>query len=360
MRLRDALLDRAQSILRRHGRKLWWFHSIYALGLGATVVLFAQRGFENARLLSVSVIAVWLLVLVYFRLFAKRTETSEQREALPPTTTAGARAKLRFFVMTYVLKNLYQGMLFFLLPFYWKSSTPGAENFFFVMLLGACAVLSTLDIVFDRFVLRHRALASVFHGLTLFACLNLVVPALFPNTRTLYSLLTAAAITGVGFFSLHAPIGALLRGRNVAILVLGIAIGVTAAYFGRTFVPPVPMYVSRAAVGPKTLKDNSLRLAMEVKVLRSSVIEELQAVTDVVVPGGQGDNLHHVWRHEGREVHRWASDTVHLGGPRGTVRLLSKLAGRDLPKKLDGEWMVDVQTEDGQLVGRTTFTVEPD
>ena len=80
-------------------------------------------------------------------------------------------------------------MLFFLLPFYWKSTTLDAADVWFVGLLGTCAVLSTLDIVFDRVLMRWRWIASVFHGITLFGCLNLVIPALFPDTRTLYSLL---------------------------------------------------------------------------------------------------------------------------------------------------------------------------
>jgi hypothetical protein len=109
--------------------------------------------------------------------------------------------------MTYVLKNLYQGMLFFLLPFYWKSASLDAPNRWFAILLSGCAVLSTLDLVFDRVLMRWRTLASLFYGVTLFACLNLVVPALFPHTRTLFTLLFAAGISVVGFSTLHLPLG---------------------------------------------------------------------------------------------------------------------------------------------------------
>ena len=41
--LLDAIIDRIQSVLARHGRKLWWFHSVYALTLGSFVVLLAVR-----------------------------------------------------------------------------------------------------------------------------------------------------------------------------------------------------------------------------------------------------------------------------------------------------------------------------
>jgi hypothetical protein len=44
-------------------------------------------------------------------------------------------------------------------------------------------------------------------------------------------------------------------------------------------------------------------------------------------------------------------------GAEGTVRLRSGLTGQEVPKQLVGLWMVDVETQDGQLVGRVNFTV---
>jgi hypothetical protein len=40
------------------------------------------------------------------------------------------------------------------------------------------------------------------------------------------------------------------------------------------------------------------------------------------------------------------------------VRLKSSLTGRNLPARLVGRWTVDVETEDGQLVGRVAFEVK--
>ncbi|HEY8089347.1 MAG TPA: DUF5924 family protein, partial [Polyangiaceae bacterium] len=291
---RMRLLTRVRRFLRDHGHKLWWLHSAYALALGAGVVAFARKGFEHARWLAVSLGVAWLLLVLVFRLFAR----DGQMRAFEATD---ARTRVRFYVMTYALKNLYQGMLFFLLPFYWKSTTFDAANGWFVVLLAACAVLSTLDIVFDRVLMRWRALASLFHGITLFGCLNLVVPALFPDTRTLWTLLAAAGIAVVGFWTLHVTARILRKKVYLGLFVLSVGAAVGLAYAARSAIPPVPMYVSRAAVGPKQLADG--RLAMEVKTLDPSVIQELIAVTDVVVPGGKGDRLRHVWLREGLVVH---------------------------------------------------------
>jgi len=224
-----------------------------------------------------------------------------------------------------------------------------------VLLLGACAIISTLDIVFDRVLMRWRWLASTFHAIALFGCLNLVIPALLPDTRELWSLLAAAACAVVSFWTLHVTKRLLRKRITAAAFAASLAAGVGAAYLGRSIIPPVPMYVSSAAVGPKQLEDG--RLAMEVKTLHPSVIQELIAVTDVVVPGGKGDRLRHVWRQEGREVHRTTEETSRIDGPKGVVRLRSSLTGRDLPADLAGKWRVDVETDDGQLVGRAEFDV---
>src|ERR1700737_696669 len=94
--------------------------------------------------------------------------------------------------------------------------------------LGACAILSTLDIVFDRVLMRFRALASIFHGITLFGCLNLVIPALFPDTRTLWSLLAAAGVTVIGFWTLHVTGRVLRKKVYIAVFVLSLGAGLGA------------------------------------------------------------------------------------------------------------------------------------
>ncbi len=342
------LLQKVRDVLRKHGRKLWWLHSAYALGLGLTVVAFAQKGFDHARWLAVTVGAAWLLVVLFFRIFGSG-------EAQARVHTAGGNVRFRFFAMTYVLKNLYQGMLFFLLPFYWKSTTFAGKNAFFLVLLATCALVSTLDIVFDRVVFRIRALASVFHGIALFGCLNLVVPALFPNTRTLTSLLVAAGVTVVAFWTIHVNLAMTRDRRWLFVFAASMAAALGAVYALRASIPPVPMYLAKGAVGPIVLPDG--RLGMVVHELHPSVIDKLIAITDVVVPGGKGDRLLHVWRHDGHEIHRATETTSRVDGPSKTVRLRSALSGRELPQHLVGEWAIDVETEDNQLVGRVSFVV---
>jgi hypothetical protein len=114
------------------------------------------------------------------------------------------------------------------------------------------------------------------------------------------------------------------------------------------------MYIATGAVGPSLLPDG--RLTMQVSTLHESLIQEMHALTDVVIPGGHGNNLHHVWRREGLAVQQ---GPVTPGGepPAGTVRLRSTLRSFNLPSDISGHWSIDVVTEDDQLVGRVPFEV---
>ncbi|MBI5513990.1 MAG: DUF2914 domain-containing protein [Deltaproteobacteria bacterium] len=339
----------AQAFLGRHGRQLWWVHSVYALGLGLSVVLFARKGFAHARWLTLTLGAAWLLVVVFFHRWGNGERVQRARANTPGT-------RLQLVAMTYVLKNLYQGMLFFALPFYWSSATRGASNRWFVLLVGVLAVLSTLDAVFDRFLMRWRALAGVFHAMTIFTALHLVVPALLPGTRTLWVLLAAAALAVVAFWTLHAPAGSLREWRYQLALGLSVVLGTGAAWAARRVIPPVPMYTVSAQVGESTLPDG--RLATVLMEAHRSVAPKLVAVTDVAVPGGRGDALVHVWRDHGVERLRVTEGSMEQRRvSAGVLRLRSSMALVRMPPHPAGPWTVDVETADGQLVGRATFTI---
>ena len=337
---------RIRAFLKRHHAKLWWLHSAYALALGALVATFAQKGFENARLLVIMVIVTWVLVVLLFRFFGEGSERKLESTG----------KKVRFYVMTYFLKNLYQGMLFFLLPFYWKSATLGEANGYFLILLCLCAFLSTMDIVFDQFLMKWRLASSVYYGLTLFAAMNLAIPAIFPMAEVLHTLLGAAGTTVIAFWAFHFGFKQLKKPVMAGIFVAVLGSGVGAAYLGRTAIPPVPMYLEKGAVGPEVLDDG--RLAFQTSELNVAYVKDLHAVTYVAVPGGGGQDLIHEWTHDGALVASepaWIDDRVRKGGT--VIRLRSRIKKSDLPKDTSGIWHVDVKTDAGQLVGRIQFTV---
>jgi hypothetical protein len=341
------LREIGRDLLKRHEKKIWWLHTCYALSLGAFVATFAQKGFERARMLTLTLPVAWLLVVFFFRFFG----TGAQQDFM----TAWPGARRRFFIMSYLMKNLFQGMLFYLLPFYWKSSSFDAKTQTMLCLLGGCAVLSTLDLVFDRVLLRFKLIASAFFALTLFGCTNLVVPVLFPDSPSLVTLLVSSGLAAATFMLFHLPISALKNPIGAAAFVVFVTVGVGLMYVGRAGMPPVPLYLKAGGVGPSVREDGTL--ALEARVLREGSFKELYAVTDVSVIG-KNEAFRHVWRHDKKVVAHQAAE-ARASGQKNTVRVASRVPAETLRELGDGHYTVDVETDSGQIVGRVAFDIEP-
>lgn len=340
---RPGLMGRARAFLDKHHQKLWWLHSAYALALGAFVATFAAKGLAYVRWLLLFVVVAWFIIVAVFRLVGSGRDQS----------LSTPRQKLHFLLMTYVLKNLYQGMLFFLLPFYWKTSTAGTPTTWFLGLLMACAALATLDVIFDRVLMRWRLLASLYYGMALFACLNLAVPALL-GLPAVYSLALAAAGATIGFWTLHFGLRQLRRLPVALVFFFTVLLAVGGLHAARRAIPPVPLTLVDAAVGPRLLPDG--RLALEVTALHEDLMNQMIAVTDVLTLTPTEEQFVHVWRHFDQEVLR-LTPTRSIADP-DRIRLRSTLQAEQLPENRAGPWTVDVETEHGQLVGRFGFQVK--
>ncbi|MBR58207.1 MAG: hypothetical protein CMH54_09320 [Myxococcales bacterium] len=344
--------------LEKHGRKLWWLHSFWALVWGMLFMVLAGKGYSYSRFLLISVCIVWVVIVLLFRFVGsgedRRVDTKGQ--------------KVRFYAMTYVLKNLYQGMLFFLLPYYWQSSTVGTPNFYFVVFLASCALVSTLDIVFDNYLMKWKTIASGFYVFTLFACLNVALPSILPDIASIWTLLLAGVLSMAAFLLMHFPARLLREKVYISWLVAIILVWLTSIYMVRKWIPPVPMYLTHAAVGPALVtgetveEEKGMVLEMEVKALHRTVMDrDLFAITEVVAPGGLGEKLRHRWRQLGPNGATYGAGTVVLPTEkRGVVRVQSKLPiakVKEHGEDTTGRWIVDVLTGDGRLVGRTGFRV---
>jgi hypothetical protein len=258
--------------------------------------------------------------------------------------------------MTYLMKNLFQGMLFFLLPLYWKSGSAEARTITIFYLLGACAILSTLDLVFDRVLLRYKLVASLFFGVTLFGCMNVAIPALLPSVPTIAVLLVSGGLAISTFFLFHVPFVWLRRPLVAGALASLVALGVLSFYAGRRAFPAVPMYIKAGGVGPAIAEDGSLEY--EVKSVKAMALADLYAVTDVAVVD-KGVHLSHVWRREGVKVAH--TDVAEIAAPAEAhlVRVASHLDPAHVKDAPPGRYTVDVVTDAGQIVGRVSFDVRP-
>src|SRR5512135_1433720 len=219
---------------RAHADQVWWLHSAYALLLGFGFMWLGSRNFTYLRVAVFHISFIWLTSLLLPRLLI---------HPVVPSRWA-PRIKL---IINFFNKNLYQQMLFFVLPIYYASSTPGSVNVAFVILVGLSAILSTLDIVYDRHVSVKRGLTAAFFAFNLFALINVMLPILWSVSNTATTRISAL-MAFLGFLTLRYPSSPSSLRRAAIVSATGLAI-LGAVELGRSMIPPVPLRLASVAFG---------------------------------------------------------------------------------------------------------------
>lgn len=326
-------------------QKIWWFHSFFALSFGVGVMAFARKGLAHADKVLIALAASWIVVFIAFR-FIVGPANRKPDEWL---VKKGVR-----LVTNYVIKQMYQQMFFFLVPLYassamWSLHSP---NWWIVPLLLLCAVLSTMDLVFDNFIMEHRNIAAGMYGLCMFSVINLLLPLTF-HVAHFAALMTAAAVTPLAVALLSYRLSSVFRIRGLGLVGLCTAGLAAGCYYGRGFVPPAPMAMSAGGIGHGT-KGSYECVPGPIRAMPLEQVDHLRCVSQITEPGGINDSVVHIWKHRGKELTRISPRKLH--GCSGEV-LISELDPESMPKKKTGPWSCTVETIDGQLVGLMSFKV---
>jgi hypothetical protein len=332
--------------LTRILRKVWWLHSGVALSFGVGVMLFARAGLAHADKVLIALFASWSLLFVALRFITGPANRREQETI--------ARKGIRV-ATNYVIKQFYQQMFFFLTPLYASSATWSfaSWNWWLAPLLLICAVLSTMDLVFDHFVMERRWLASAMYGLAMFALLNVLLPLVVECDHAT-GLIIAAAATPASVALLSFSVRSVLSPQG-AILTLGMTGALLAGvWYGRAFIPPAPLTMSETSVGHGAPGSYECLPASKHQ-LRADQLDQLRCGSLVLEPGGLKEPLVHVWLFAGRELARQTPTQVTCDGDRIVFR--SELELAKLPKDPVGKWTCETWTHGGQLVGVRNFEV---
>jgi hypothetical protein len=200
-------------------------HSVWALATGVAVIILARDRYGFVPWVVLFLVLTWVSTLFFGR------RVASTRLSAPPGFGEEATS--------YLTRTMYQETLFFLLPFYWYSTVLPSLNLTFSLLLAGLAVLSCLDMLFDRWMRRSRVFGLVFFATVAFAALNLLVPILLPVDPRFGTSIAALAAVGsaLPLTMRGASIGRAGRVRIAlaGATVLAIAIGVP------RLVPPVPL-----------------------------------------------------------------------------------------------------------------------
>lgn len=334
-----------KSRFHRLVQKVWWLHSFGALGFGVFVMLFASKGLAHAdKVLMVAGIS-WLLLFVALRFIVGPANRSEGEHF----TKKGFRV-----VTNYVIKQMYQQMFFFLVPLYASAATwsLSSYNWWLPPLLLVFAVVSTLDLVFDNFIMERRVLASCMYGVALFGALNVLVPMVFGFSHFV-GLMVAAGATPPAVALLSFRVKTVLSFYGV-LITIGATVGMLGgAYVGRAAIPPAPMSLSDSSVGHGTAGSYEC-LPGPKRVIRADQLDGLRCGSLITEPGGLRDEIVHVWKGGGKKIR---VEPKVLDGCDDNI-FVSSYPQDQLPDDPTGKWQCVVQTADRQLLGIVHFSVD--
>jgi hypothetical protein len=336
------------SLFRRIVRKAWWLHSGFALSFGVGVMLFARAGLKYADKVMIALLGSWLLMFIALRFIVGPANRRESENMI----RKGVRV-----ATNYVIKQFYQQMFFFLTPLYAASATwsLASWNWWLAPVLLVCAVVSTMDLVFDNFIMERRLLASAMYGLAMFAMLNVMVPLLLEvDHRTGLFAAAAATPTAVALLSFSvrqvlSPQGAILTIGITGALIAGVS-------FGRTVIPPAPLAMPETSIGHGTAGSYECLPASKHR-LRADQLDGLRCGSMLREPGGIKEPIVHVWTFRGQQIiPPLTPEELQCNDGDATV-FRSTFPPEQLPRNPVGKWACETYTAGGQLVGLRKFEV---
>ena len=314
-----------------------WGVSAASICSGLATLLLFRRGIEYFPVVIGYLLLLWLVGVLL----------AERRQRLARQAPRGVS-----MAIDYTVQTLLHGLLLFLLPIYYASTTLTSGNVWFLLVLVAAAILTTIDPWYQAATGRLRWIESVLVGLGLFASLNVAFPLIGVASATALLLSSVASVLALVPVFRRGPDAAWVT----ALLRAGIGAAVIAAglWLVREWMPPVPLHLTRATFARTVEQLEPVEPTVRISLEELRAWGRVFAYTAVAAPAGLREPVYHVWQRYGRTVAIMPSTTVQ-GGRLGGFRIHSWKA--DLGADPTGLWRVEVRTAGGQLVGRAQLWV---
>jgi len=312
-------------------------HSVWALTTGVIVVLLARERYAFVPWVVVFLGLTWASTLF----FGRPPESDAQ--------TPGLGTELS----SYLTRTLYQETLFFLLPFYAYSTVLGSPNTLFLLLLAGLAVVSCLDLLFDRWLNTKPVFGMLFFATVAFAALNLLLPMLFgvpPRWSVPVSAVIAvASALPLAWRSNLSQSAGKLGSAATALAMLALLLLVP------SLIPPVPLRMQTAVFGsdidPETL---ALQNIPQRSVARSELQDRLVVVVGVFAPSNVPARVALEWKRDGSTIK--TSRQVDILAHESVFRVWDGLRN-DIDPIEPGDYEVILRTEYGSVFGVAEITV---
>lgn len=335
------MLARLQQFWARHRSLFWMLHSAWALATGFAVAILSHERYNLVAWVALSLVVTWASTLYFGR--SATTVAAEGAEAHQD----GTPPRLAHEVTSYVTRVMYQETLFFLLPFYAYSTVVRSPNVIFLALLGALAVLSCIDLIFDKWLRTKPVFGFAFFAIVAFAALNLVLPLLL-GMRVRYATPLAALVAIAGAAPLARRTADNGRNALVGLVAAALAVLVVPVIFP-ALIPPVPLRLKSAEFSTG-INQTSLVLTGTLRgsTSRAVVGRELILLVHVFAPSDLPSSVTLVWKRDG-VVLRTSRDfeiVAHQAGFRVWDGWKTPPGGA-----LPGRYEVVLQASGGRVVG---------
>ncbi|MGH8381421.1 DUF5924 family protein [Pseudomonas sp.] len=256
-------------------------------------------------------------------------------------------------LLRYATQMIHQESLFFVLPFFFVTTTWNSGQLVFTGLLGAAGLISIIDPLYYKWLAPRRWLLLALHTLTLFAALLTALPIILHLTTSQSFKLALVIAMLLSFPSLASSFPIQHWRRGVMLVVLTLAVGAS-GWMLRSWVPPATLWMTEVAVSTQLENRTPGKSLSQIKA--SEIGAGLYAFTAIKAPRGLNERIYHVWQFNGKEVDRIALD-IHGGRKEGYRAWTHK---QNFPGNPVGRWQVRVLTEDGQVIGVLRFRVIDD
>ncbi|MCU1724740.1 MULTISPECIES: DUF5924 family protein [unclassified Pseudomonas] len=307
-------------------------------GIGSFILVDRQESLASWVAILMLVSWVWLMLENSFtQLFARLFK----REIPQP-------------LLRYATQMIHQESLFFVLPFFFVTTTWNSGQLIFTGLLGAAGLVSIIDPLYYRWVAPRRWLFLALHTLTLFAAMLTALPIILHLTTAESFKLALGVSMLLSFPSLASSFPINNARRAIALVLVTLSIG-GAGWLLRSWVPPATLWMTEVAISSQLQNRTP---GDSLKQVSASQIRSagLYAYTAIKAPRGLNERIYHVWQFNGKEVDRIALD-INGGRKEGYRAWTHKQV---FPANPVGRWQVRVLTEDGQVIGVLRFRVVDD
>ena len=329
------IIRRTLRVVNRHP----WIIPLFGFVSGAASFLLVERKQEQfAQLISILMLAGWIWLAL--------------ENSLKRGISHWFGIKVPRVVLRYVGQLIHQESLFFVIPFFFITTTWNSGQLVFTSLLIVAALASLIDPIYYHWLAPRRWLYFSFHGVTLFAALLTALPLIFhlPTSQSyLWALGVAAVLSAPGIARSFSDIW----WKRIPIIAMIIAGTVTIGLLVKHWIPPASIWLTQVAITDH-IDDESRSPNKKFKVITPEQLHQgVYAYTAIHAPRGLRERIYHAWYQDGKQFDRIALEIS--GGNEDGYRSWSHK--KNFPKDAEGNWRIQVETEANQVLGILRFKV---